>query len=75
MFVEVILEDGPCAGQKVQVSPGIGGLMPREFMACRPAEHREGPAPLPQDYHRYLRVGNYQSTSYTYAKDAQVHAT
>lgn len=66
MTVEVILEGGPCAGQIVHVAPGFGGLMPREFMACVPVDRREDAAPTGADYHRYVRVGNYQSTRYEY---------
>ena len=74
MLKDIELTDGPCAGQIVHVPVGIGGYIPREFMACRPAEHREGPAPAPEDYHRYVRVGGYQSTTYTYIRHPHADA-
>lgn len=68
-WVSVTLEGGPCHGQIVHVSPIPGGLMPLTFAACLPASERDGPAPWPDDYHSYIRVGNGQSRRYRYWRD------
>jgi hypothetical protein len=71
--VTVTLVGGPCDGQVVNVWPDRGGAMPFTFEALQPADQRTEPAPVPTDYHTYLRVNDGRER-YMYAGEVLRHA-